>query len=93
MAASEKMYKHIWCKFKGDRFILNFVRQVYYTNRSSLNSIENFIYFSCHLALEGHLLLIELNHRHLKACTKVILVFGFSALTNVALKALKFWNR
>jgi hypothetical protein len=73
----------------------NFVRQVplYYTSRSSLTSIENFIDFSCNFALEGPFLLIELNHRHLKACTEVILMFGFSWLSNVALKPFKFWNR
>jgi hypothetical protein len=65
MAASKKCINlyPVWCKFKGDRFILNFMRQepLYYTDRSSLTSIENFIYFSCHLALEGPFLLIELN--------------------------------
>jgi uncharacterized protein (DUF2344 family) len=46
--------------------------------------------FLCHLALEGLFILIELIQRHLKACTEVIFARGFSVLTNVALKPLKF---
>jgi hypothetical protein len=38
------------------------------------------------------LILIELYHRHLKACTEVILLFAFSVLTYVALKPIKFWT-
>jgi hypothetical protein len=93
MAASKKFINLYGVNFKGIQ-VHRFVRQepLYYTNRSSLTSIENFIYVSCHLALEGPFLLIELNHRHLKAYTKVILVFGFSWLSNVALKPFKFWN-
>jgi hypothetical protein len=72
-----------------------FVRreQFYNTNSGWLTSVENFFYFSHHWALEGLFILIELYQRHLKACTEAILLFGFSVLTYVKLKPIKFWTR
>ena len=66
--------------------------QLYYTNRGSPTSVKNLIFYVCHWALGGLLILIELNLRHLKAGTKVILLLDFAVLREVALRC-TLWTR
>jgi hypothetical protein len=60
--------------------------QLYYANRGSPTSVKNLIFYVCHWALGGLLILIELNLWHLKAGTKVILLLDFTVPHEVELR-------